>query len=91
MKAVFNWSLLKSFSLLLWQQAQQGGAAQAAVNGTNILTGAVTGAIGGAFGGAGIIGAGIYGGFMSYAQGGNFASGFVSAGIGGLFGRTSGR
>jgi hypothetical protein len=59
-----------------------GGAAQAAVNGTNILTGAITGAIGGAFGAGNAFIAGLYGGFMAYTQGGNFASGFFAAGIG---------
>ncbi len=67
------------------------GAASAAINGGNILKGAITGGISGAiFAGTGVSGwedkakvlaHGIAGGFMSVVQGGKFGQGFLSAGF----------
>ena len=67
------------------------GAASAAINGGNILKGAITGGILGAiFAGVGVSGwedtakvlaHGVAGGFMSVVQGGKFGQGFLSAGF----------
>ena len=57
------------------------GALNAAVNGGNIVEGMVTGCLSASFSQLGLLGAGIYGGFMSYSQGVSFMRGFVSAGI----------
>lgn len=66
------------------------GAVGAAVNGGNILKGALYGAIGGVAAYAGVAASAMWGGIQSEIEGGSFGHGFLAAGIGTIGGSSSG-